>query len=57
MSDTSNLPPAPAAPAPSRPRNALIWAVIAAATVAAVGGAGFLIHRSNALSTTPQQTR
>ena len=55
MSDTPNLAPAPAAPAPSRSRNALIWAAIAAATVATVGGAGFLIHRSNALGTTPQR--
>ena len=46
------LVPVPAPSAPSSPRNALIWGAIAAATVAVVGGAGFLIHRSNVFGPT-----
>lgn len=55
MSDTPNLAPAAAAPLPSRSRSAVIWAAIAAGTLALVGGAGFFIHRSNALGSTPRQ--
>jgi hypothetical protein len=55
MSDEPDpTPPRSSEKGLAKSSSAVIWVLIAAATIAVVGGAGLLLHRSGLLATTPE---